>query len=230
MQHILITGANRGIGLEFCRHYLSEGHRVTATVRNPSSVSELQKLSESNPDFAVEVLDISEQASIAALAKKLNGTPINLLINNAGAYGPKGYNFKDIDYAEWATVMQINVLGTVAITEALLDNLRASTEPSTVAFLSSKMGSMADNGSGGSYIYRSSKAALNACVKSLSIDLAPQVNVVALHPGWVQTDMGGPNALITTRESVSGMTRVIADLNEDTSGHFIDFRGHQIPW
>ena len=126
--------------------------------------------------------------------------------------------------------MQINVLGTIELTQGLLSNLKRAQSPAKIAFLTSKMGSMGDNNSGGSYIYRSSKAALNACIKSLSIDLAPEILVAALHPGWVQTDMGGANALITAKESVAGLASVIDQLNKQTTGQFIDYSGKLIPW
>jgi NAD(P)-dependent dehydrogenase (short-subunit alcohol dehydrogenase family) len=229
MQHILITGANRGIGLEFVKHYLHQGHRVTATARDSGAASELIQLKETNRHLNILSLDISDMDSISEFTRQLNNEQVDLLINNAGTYGPKGYTLGNMDYNSWQQVMQVNVLGTMAITEALLPNITASKSP-RIAFLTSKMGSMGDNHSGGSYIYRSSKAALNACIKSLSIDLAPKVQVVALHPGWVQTDMGGPNALITAKESVAGLTRVIDAMNENTSGQFVDYSGKLIPW
>ncbi|TCS36166.1 SDR family oxidoreductase [Reinekea marinisedimentorum] len=230
MQHTVITGANRGIGLEFTRYYLSIGHQVTATVRNLDTAQELSALQAENKHLTLRVLDISQSSSIAAFTEQLGNKPIDVLINNAGYYGPKGYSLGNIDVHEWQKVMQINVLGTIELTQALLSNLKRAQSPAKIAFLTSKMGSMGDNNSGGSYIYRSSKAALNACIKSLSIDLAPEILVAALHPGWVQTDMGGANALITAQESVAGLASVIDQLNELTTGQFIDYSGKLIPW
>lgn len=229
MQHTLITGANRGIGLEFVRHYLALGHNVTATARNPESATDLIHLEQKYSNLNIVALDIANFDSIKAFAEQVRDNSFDLIINNAGAYGPRGYTLGNIDYTAWQQVMQVNLLGTMALTEALLPCLPAD-GPSKIAFLTSKMGSMGDNGSGGSYLYRSSKAALNACIKSLSIDLSPNTQVVALHPGWVQTDMGGTSALITTKQSVDGLAQVIDALDESTTGQFIDYSGKLIPW
>ncbi|AWB65244.1 short-chain dehydrogenase [Saccharobesus litoralis] len=231
MPTILITGANRGIGLEFVRHYLAQpNNRVIATCRQPDAASELNKLAHTNKHLNVVPLDISNPKSIQQLQKELANQPIDLLINNAGMYGPKGLPRESVSTQDWLNVFQVNSIAPFMVTNALLDNLK-QVKNAKIAYLTSKMGSMTDNNSGGSYIYRSSKAALNAVIKSLSIDLRPDnIQVVALHPGWVKTEMGGPNALITTQESVAGLTQVIENLTSEQSGQFINFDGTSIPW
>lgn len=229
---VLITGANRGIGLEFVKQYHSAGYQVIATTRNPLAQDELKVFSQANPDIKVMSLDISDDKQLAGLAAMLKDQPIDILISNAGYYGPKGEacQFGQVDHQEWLKTLNINTIAPLKLIEAIHANLLAGTEKK-VAFLSSKMGSMADNGSGGSYIYRSSKAALNAVIKSLSVDLAKdKINVISLHPGWVQTDMGGVNALIDTQTSVKGMSKVIAKLNAKNSGEFVAYDGKKIPW
>jgi len=227
---VLITGANRGIGLELTRHYCQQDKPVLACCRNPQQADELRQLTKSYPSLQLQPLDITEPDSIDNLTAALAGDGIDLLINNAGIYGPKTGTLEEVDFQAWPKVLHTNCIAPLQLTRALLPNLRAA-PTRKIAFLSSKMGSMSDNGSGGAYLYRSSKAALNAVIKSLSVDLAAEgFAVVALHPGWVQTAMGGPNALISTAESVKGMTRVIDQLNVDTTGRFVDYLGREIPW
>jgi len=172
-------------------------------------------------------LDLLESKQIKTLSASLAGQSIDLLINNAGYYGPKNAALGCIDSDEWMRVLQINTIAPLKLVEALIPQL-ALCKHATVAMLSSKMGSMDDNHSGGSYIYRSSKAALNAITKSLAIDLG--IKAVALHPGWVKTDMGGTNALITTETAVSGLRQVIAQLTPENSGSFFAYDGTAIPW
>ena len=185
MPTVLITGASRGIGREFARQYEAGGWRVIATCRDPSKY-----------DLEGEVyrLDVTDPDSVAALHRELKGEAIDLLINNAGIYGPRGLEFGSLDYDSWEEVLRTNVLGPMRVAEAIADQLVASGKKKMV-FISSKVGSIADNSSGGSYIYRSSKTALNMAVKSLSLDLSGKgVICLMLHPGWVQTDMGGASA------------------------------------
>ncbi|MBY6106897.1 SDR family oxidoreductase [Ferrimonas balearica] len=225
----LVTGANRGIGLEFVRQYLADGHRVIACCRQPEQADELQALAEAHPSsLDLVALDLSDPAQLIGLKAYLGNQSIDLLISNAGLYGPKGVAFGNVSEADFAPVMAVNVLAPLLLVQTLADNLSAGAK---VALLSSKMGSIADNGSGGSYLYRASKAALNAIGKSLSVDLAPQqVSVALLHPGWVQTAMGGPNALISTQTSVRGMRQVLSQLDLSVSGRFFNYDGNEIPW
>ena len=225
MHTVLITGASRGIGLEFTRQYLARGSRVIACCRNPDSASALQALA--SPALEVVGLDVSDGAAVAGLPATLPGRSLDLFINNAGIYGDH-QGLADADWAEWLTVMSVNVIAPLMLTRALLPLMAANGK---LVYLSSKMGSIADNSGGGAYVYRSSKTALNQVVKSLSIDLASRgLATAALHPGWVQTDMGGPNALIDTATSVAGLTGVIDRLDVASSGRFFNYDGQEIPW
>jgi NAD(P)-dependent dehydrogenase (short-subunit alcohol dehydrogenase family) len=226
MPTVFITGANRGIGLEFTRQYAAASYTVIATCRNPLGVGELATVP---GDIQVHGLEVTSGAQLARLADDLSEVPFDILINNAGIYGPRSYDPAEADVAEWLKVMEVNVMTPLAVSAAFVRNVAAG--HGKIATLSSKMGSMSDNTSGGSYIYRSSKAAVNAVMKSLSIELqGKSIPVCMLHPGWVQTDMGGENALITTEESVSGMRQVIDDLSMTTTGHFFNYDGTEIPW
>lgn len=174
MPTVLITGASRGIGREFARQYEAGGWRVIATCRDPSKY-----------DLEGEVyrLDVTDPDSVAALHRELKGEAIDLLINNAGIYGPRGLEFGSLDYDSWEEVLRTNVLGPMRVAEAIIDQVAAS-EKKKMVFISSKVGSITDNSSGGSYIYRSSKTALNMAVKSLSLDLSGKgVITLLLHPG-----------------------------------------------
>ncbi|MBU2895495.1 SDR family oxidoreductase [Vibrio hepatarius] len=226
MTTVVITGANRGIGLSLVKHYLAKNYQVHATYRSQSHASELFKLEGSN--LYCHQLDVTNYARYQTLASQL--PEIDILINNAGYYGPKGYGFGHTDIEEWRKVLEINTIAPMKLVEALYPNLEQG-KLKKIACISSKMGSMGDNTSGGGYIYRSSKAALNSVVKSLSNDLASQgFTVLALHPGWVLTEMGGPNALISTDTSAAGLSEVIDSASIDNSGEFINYDGTSLPW
>ena len=226
---VLITGANRGIGLAFVNHYLAQGETVIATCRQPQQATELQRLkAQFSQQLSLLPLDICDPASRQALADSLSQQPLALLINNAGIYGPKNVDFTQLSANDGENVLLTNALAPLLVTQALLPQLMLSSA-AKVVFISSKMGSITDNGKGGSYLYRASKAALNAAVRSLAIDYQ-QLIVGLLHPGWVQTDMGGKNALITAAQSVVGMSQLIAALDQTQSGNFYAFDGKQIPW
>ncbi|MFO0723565.1 MAG: SDR family oxidoreductase [Myxococcota bacterium] len=222
---ILITGANRGIGLSLTKQALAAGHHVIATAREPKAATELAALK------GVEVLPLSVEdgASVEALAKKLRGRSIDVLINNAGTYG-EHQSVGDLDFQEAGLVYAVNALGPLRVTLALLDNLRAG-QGKRVANISSMMGSIADNSSGGEYGYRMSKAALNMASKTLANDLARDgIRVVALNPGWVQTDMGGPNAPTPVDEAARGILQRVLGLSAQDNGQFVDYRGGYRPW
>jgi NAD(P)-dependent dehydrogenase (short-subunit alcohol dehydrogenase family) len=226
MPTILITGANRGLGLEFARQYAADGWRVIATCRDPARAGDLKAL----PSVEVHALDVADMAAGAALAKTLDGTPVDLLLNNAGVYGPKGQALGNLDAEAWLDVLRINSVAPLKLAEAFLPHLRAG-KGKTAAFVTSLMGSIADNTSGQYYAYRSSKAALNAAVKSFAVDTASDgLIAVLLHPGWVQTDMGGPNAPVTPRDSISGMRKVLARVTQKDSGGFFAYDGRSLPW
>lgn len=223
-REVLLTGANRGIGLEFARQLAARGDRVVATCRNPAAASELAAL-----DVQVETLDVVEAASIERIAALYEDRNLDLLINNAGVgvgHRPLG----KLDYEEMGIFYATNAVGPLRLIEALLPALRRGEYP-TVVSLTSRVGSIQDNTSGGSYAYRASKAALNAITKSLAIDLAEEgFTCVVLHPGWVQTDMGGANAPLPTDQSVAGMLRVLEGLSQEDSGGFFDYTGETLPW
>lgn len=232
MKTILITGANRGIGLEFCKQYARDGWRILACTRCPERSGVLNTLAASHREqVTVYALDVGDHAQIERLAQSLSGESIDLLINNAGIYttSPAG-DFGNADYEAWMRAFRINTLASLKMVQTFMPQIIRSSQKTTVT-ISSKMGSIADNTSGGSYIYRSSKAAVNMIVKTLAIDLkSAGIISVALHPGWVKTDMGGANALISTMESVTGIRNVISHLALADSGKFIAYNGRIIPW
>ncbi len=227
MATVLITGANRGLGLEFCKQYAAEGWQVLACCRNPEKADKLADI----PHVRIVPLDVSDFAQIDNLAAQLQDTAIDVLINNAGVYGDnRQRGFGQLDYAAWTQTFTVNTQAPVKIAEAFLPHLKRG-EKKLLVSISSLMGSIADNGSGGSILYRTSKAALNAAMKSLSIDLQDQkIGVLVLHPGWVKTDMGGPNALIDAQQSVAGMRQVIERFNLAQSGSFLKYDGTILPW
>jgi NAD(P)-dependent dehydrogenase (short-subunit alcohol dehydrogenase family) len=226
MPNVLITGANRGIGLEFARSFAADGWSVHACCRQPDKAAALKALA---GEVAVHRLDVTDGLQVAGLARELADRPIDLLLNNAGIYGPRT-GFGETDYDEWAPVFRVNTMAPLRMAERFVAQV-ARSERRLIANVSSRMGSIGDNSRGGSYIYRSSKAALNMVVKSLSADLAGRgIAVVAFHPGWVQTDMGGPEAAITAAESVAGMRAVIERLGPADNGKFFNYDGSEIPW
>ena len=231
MATILVTGANRGLGLEFCRQYAQEGWDVIACCRNPENATDLTNLASQHPTIQLETLNVADFDQIDALANKLSDEQIDVLLNNAGIYTDNKTNaFGQLDYQSWNTSLLVNTLAPVKMAEAFLTQVAAS-ERKMIVNISSLMGSISDNTSGGSLYYRSSKAALNAAMKSLAIELQNRaVGILTLHPGWVKTEMGGPNALIEANESIAGMRQVIADFTLTQSGGFIKYNGDVMPW
>jgi len=226
MPTVFITGANRGLGLEFTRQYAAAGYTVIATCRNPIGVGELASIP---GDIHVHGLEVTSGAQLARLADDLAETPIDILINNAGIFGPRGCGPAEIDLSQWHNVMEINAMTPLLVSAAFSRNVAAT--QGKIITISSNMGGMTNNTSGGDYIYRSSKAAVNAVMKSLSIDLKDKsISVGLIHPGWVKTDMGGDGADITVEESVSGMRRVIEDLSMSSTGCFFNYDGTTRPW
>ena len=230
MATVLITGTNRGIGLEFAKQFIARGDTLLATCRDIASATELDRLKVNNEKLQIFELDVSSQESMESLPEKLEGQAIDIFINNAGMYGPRDSVFGNVSADEWAKVFQINAKAPMILTQLLIENLHDGFEKKLI-YISSKMGSIDDNKGGGSYVYRSSKAALNAVAKCIAVDLGNSgYSVAVLHPGWVQTDMGGPNALIDTGTSVSNMINVIDNLNTQNSGSFFNYDGVIIPW
>ena len=230
MNTLLVTGSNRGIGLEIVKQYSQLGWQVHACCRQPDNAHDLHSLAQSSPAIQIHALDISNEAEINALTNKLKDISIDLLFNNAGIYGQQNASFGNTHSQQWLDCFYINCMAQLKMCEAFVEQVAAS-ELKTIASMSSKMGSMTDNGSGGSYVYRSSKAALNAVMKSAAIDLKPRgIKVAILHPGWVKTDMGGPHAEISTTESVQQMRNTLEKLTLDNSGNFFEIDGSIIPW
>lgn len=220
---VLITGTNRGIGLELCRQLSAKGMHVIATCRHAS-----KELKDLNVEI-IENVEVSEPTSLAKLADTLKGRNLDWVINNAGIAG--GIGLGDIDDSavdSFIRMYRVNSLGPLLVTQALLPNLH---EGSKVGIITSRMGSIDDNDSGGSYAYRMSKAAVNAAGKSLSVDLKPRgIAVAILHPGWVRTDMTGHGGLIDPDESASGLIKRMEELTLDTSGGFWHTNGERLPW
>ena len=224
MTTIMITGANRGLGLEFARQFYNEGYRVIATCRNPKDANKLNAIG----DIDVHSLDVTEDKSVAILADKLRGENIDILINNAGVIGQRD-GFGKLDYDIWAETMDTNVFGPMRVAEAFRDNVMNSKKKQMI-FITSRMGSITE-AVPNAYVYRSSKAALNMAVKCLSAELEEKGLIAVLfHPGHVQTDMGGQAAPVTPQKSIEGMKNQIVALTRDDNGRFLSYDGHQIPW
>jgi NAD(P)-dependent dehydrogenase (short-subunit alcohol dehydrogenase family) len=231
MPTVLVTGANRGLGLEFARQYAADGWQVLATCRAPDVAGELQGLAATS-DGRVRVLgmDVTDLASVRAAAAELKSEPIDLLLNNAGLGSPPGQKLGSLDYAAWAHVLDTNTLGPMRVVEAFVEHVAASHDRRIVT-ITSGMGSIGDNASGGAYAYRSSKAGVNIVMKSLAIDLAPRgITCVVVNPGWVRTDMGGPRGSLSPAQSISALRSLIARLGPDDSGKFLNHNGKSYPW
>jgi NAD(P)-dependent dehydrogenase (short-subunit alcohol dehydrogenase family) len=230
MTTILVTGANRGLGLEFVRQYADEGAAIHAACRRPEKATDLIELANAHPGrITVHTLDAASDASVEHLKREIGAAPIDVLINNAGVYGGDKQSHGNVDFSAWLDVLNVNALGPMRVFEALIANLKAGREKKAIA-ITSLMGSTGGN-NGGFFAYRSSKAALNNAMRSLSLALKGDGVIVApIHPGWVQTDMGGPNAPLKPPESVRGMRKVIAGLTPGDSGRFWDYAGKELPW
>lgn len=220
MKNVLITGAGRGLGREFARQYAAGGWRVFACARDPGTV-------EADRNVSAHALDVTDPASVAALARELDGEGFDVLINNSGVIGDRTPAMGGVNYEAWLDALDVNVLGPMRVAEALARRLRGDRK---LVAISSRMGSIAE-AAPNSVVYRSTKAALNMVVKCLSLALAEEgVIAVALHPGWVRTDMGGAGAALAPEESVAGMRKVIEGLSKDDNGRFLNYDGSPIPW
>jgi NAD(P)-dependent dehydrogenase (short-subunit alcohol dehydrogenase family) len=225
MPTVFITGANRGIGLEFARQYAADGWRVLATARDPQGASELNALP---GDVTIRPLDLDSDFFEIDWNGVLGTEAIDVFIANAGASGPQRIDTID-DAAEWINLFAVNSVAPVVLAKAALPLVAAA--GGKLIAITSQMGSIADNQSGGYIAYRSSKAALNAAWRSLAIDSKGDgVTAAVLHPGWVQTRMGGAQAPLTPEASISGMRRVIAGLTTGQTGSFFNYDGTVIPW
>ena len=230
MINVLVTGANRGLGLGFVTNYLGKNVNVVSTTRDLKSSMELLALKERFPDnLEIFELDLLKESAGDTLANFLGERPIDILINNAGV-GSTNQHFEAVSPKPWLEVLKVNLIAPLMITQSIINNVKKGSDKK-IYFLSSQLGSIGDNASGGMYIYRSSKTGLNQVVKSLSVDLKPQgITVVSLHPGWVKTDMGGPNAPVSIDESIEGMTQVIHTTDIRDTGRFLNYDGKELPW
>jgi len=232
MASVLVTGSNRGLGLEWVRQYAREEWRVYATCRHPMEARELKALAEQEKRISVHRLDVTKPEEINALAVDLMKEPIDLLVNNAGVYLEKftEVGLRKIRYEDWIYTFQVNTLGAVRVTEAFQEHL-ARSERRLVVVISTHMASIADIAAPGAYYYRSTKAALNAVMEGLTHELRPKgVGVLILHPGWVQTRMGGEGTPLMPSESVQGMRSLVEKFALNESGRFFRYDGVKMPW
>jgi NAD(P)-dependent dehydrogenase (short-subunit alcohol dehydrogenase family) len=231
MPSVLITGANRGLGFEFARQHLADGWRVLATCRNPTAADQLQHLAKNGRGkLTIVQMDVTDSASVRKAAAKIQDVAIDMIINSAGITGVSGQRPGNMDYKSWAHVLDVNTMGPMRVIEAFIEPV-ARSERKLVVSITSGMGSLGDNTSGASIAYRSSKAALNMVMRSAAIDLAPRgIACVLVNPGWVKTDMGGPSATLTPKQSVTALRRLIATFGPDHSGKFYHYDGSEYPW
>jgi NAD(P)-dependent dehydrogenase (short-subunit alcohol dehydrogenase family) len=236
MSTILITGANRGLGLEFTRQYATDGWEVLAASRQPDKSADLKQMAAQHPKITLQRLDVTDEKSVRDLAGKLSGKPIDVLLHCSGVYPRKGQNIGSLDYDGWREAFETNLFGVMRVTEALLENVAASARKQIAAISTSlsilrgvQGGSVGQAGT--SYQYRSSKTALNMALSILAKELEPRgISVVLLDPGWVKTDMGGPHAPLSPQESIAGMRKVLAGNPMEISGKFLGHDGAPRPW
>lgn len=234
MPRVLITGANRGLGLEFAKQYAADGWDVIATSRNPEKSAELQQLDRKDNKVSLKALDVTSGKSVETLAHSLGGQAIDLLVLNSAIYTRNGNKIGELDFEGWREAIETNLLGAVRVAQALLENVAASNRKQ-IAAISTGMGSMralqSTIGIGTAYQYRTSKAALNMAMSILAKELEPRgISVVIFDPGWVKTDMGGPNAALTPEQSIGGMRKVLAGAPMEISGKFLGYDGVIRPW
>ena len=226
MSRVLITGASRGIGAEMAKQYAAAGDEVIACVRDPDAAPGIDAIRDS---VQVRQMDTGSPESIAAAAAAIGDAAIDILINNAGAVGGMKQSIDDLDLAEWHRTLDINTIGPLLIARAFKANLAASGDGKLMNVTSQLAASTWPMG--GMYIYSSTKAGLSKIAQALAIDWKDEpITVALMHPGWVQTDMGGPNAAITPEESASGIRAVIAGLSKADSGKFYKWDGEIHPW
>lgn len=228
---VLITGANRGLGLEWARQYAEAGWRVYASCRRPAEAGELAALAGRHPRLSVHRLDVTDGEQLRTLQLDLEEARIDVLLNNAGVYLDKFMGeLGGIDYEVWLRTFAVNTLGAVRVSEALAAQVAAG-DRKLVVVISSHMGSIAEITAPGNYAYRSSKSALNAAMKGLSHAFAQRgIGVLLLHPGWVKTRMGGPDAPLTPEQSVHGMRALVENFSPRMNGLFFRYDGTEIPW
>ena len=225
MKNILITGANRGIGLKFAE-ILSANNNIYATARDITKADDLEKLDNTE----LLELDLLDKDSIKSFCSELKDIPLDMIINNAGIFQDEQMEETILDPELWLDEIMINAIGPVVLSQKLKENIMSGNDKKII-FISSQMGSIDDNYSGGYYFYRTSKSALNSAAKSLSIDWkADGISVLMLHPGWVRTDMGGSNAKLDIDTSVRKMLDVINSLDMSKTGAFLNYEGKKLEW
>jgi len=226
MPTLLITGANRGIGLELTRRYLADGWAVIACCRDPKAAAALAAL---KGDLTLEALDVTDDAAIDRLAAKYRDRAIDLLLNNAGIYGIRDGAKTISDFDSFRLVLAVNAVAPMKMALSFLPSLQKA-KGARIATISSRMGSISE-GPGGAYVYRTSKAAVNAAMHNLAMDIrADGITCIMLHPGWVRTDMGGPSAAVDVTTSVTGLKKVIDGASIGDTGRFFNYDGGEIPW
>lgn len=232
MPSILITGSNRGLGLEWVRQYLDLGWRVYATCRHPHQAQDLKCLQQTHNALSIHQLDITHPEDVRRITQELSDIKLDILVNNAGVYFEQWGKDKlgRIDYVAWLETLKVNTLGAIRVTEALRKQL-ARGDKRLVITITSHMGSLEDIQSPNDYAYRSSKAALNAVMKGLAYELAESgIGILLVHPGWVRTRMGGSSAPLSTQESVTDMRKLVDQFKPTDSGQFYRHDGVIIPW
>ncbi len=235
--HVLVTGSNRGLGLEFVRQLVPRAERVYATCRKPEAAAALSALAEAHGDtLRIAPLNVADPSSIET-ARELVGRDteaLDLLINNAGINGGgRADRFGTVDAETMMRVLRVNTVGPHLMVQAFADLLAAASDPqgAKVINLTSQLGSIANTSGGTWQSYKVSKAGLNMCTRLQAAELTEEgITAVSMHPGWVQTDMGGPDARLTPEESVAGMLGVIEDLTPDHAGRFLTHDGGELPW
>jgi NAD(P)-dependent dehydrogenase (short-subunit alcohol dehydrogenase family) len=226
MTTILITGANRGIGLEFVKQYAADGADIVACCREPDKATALKTV---KGKVRVMALDVGDPSSVAALKKEIGDQPLDIVINNAGVSGPRGAKSVAFDIEGWLNVFLVNSIAPYMVAEALKQNLLKGKDKKLVT-ITSQLGSIAKD-AGGFQPYSATKAAVNSLMHSLSKTWASDgISVGIFHPGWVQTDMGGSGAPTTPQQSVTGLRARIAELNMKNSGTYRDFQNKELPW
>ena len=229
--NILITGSNRGIGLEFVRQYAEAGETIHACCRKPEKADKLKQLAQVSDRIKIHILDVTHQDSVDQIAHVLKDTPIDLLINNAGISGnQERQNINDMDYDSWAKTLAINSMAPLRMIQAFQPHLKKSGSGAKIITISSLVGAL-NHKMGGDYAYRSSKAAINKIMQLIAIDFEKDgIIACPVHPGWVRTDMGGYNADISVEESVTGLRQVINKLTIQDSGRFWQYDGKELDW
>lgn len=236
MPRVLITGASRGLGLEHASQYLAKGWEVIATARDPKAAPGLKALGERYSDLMRPIaMDVTDHARVEAVAEELAGASLDILLNNAGTYGPKSafegmhyQSLESMDYELWREMHEINVMAAFKVAVCFRPHLEAAANPLLVN-MSSDMGSIGNNSIGHAYAYRSSKAALNMLNKGMAIEWQ-DLTVIAMAPGWCRTDLGGPEAPVDPAESVRMQQELFERLESSRSGEFINRFGETVNW